>query len=460
MHEQDRQAITGRAHEKRVLLADRGVQLVAITWVDNSGVTRVKAVPLPRLESAAVWGIGASPCFDGWLFNDLPAVVGPDAPGAVGDLRLHPDLDRLTVLSAHHGWAWAPADRFDQDGNPHPLDQRTLAKKAAAQLAERGYQAKFAFEVEWVIGEPDDADDFVPAMRGPAYGFARLTDRADYLSDVVEALTEQDVAVEQIHPEYAPGQLELSVAAESPVAAADTLVLVRETIRAVSLHHGLRVSFSPKVLADGVGNGGHVHLSLWRGRENLCAGGDRPCGLTGEAESFAAGILLRLPALLAIGAPSVASYLRLVPQHWAGAFSAWGLENREAAVRMITGAIGSRSVAANLEVKCFDLTANPYLLVAALIFAGLAGLDDDARLPDPVDLDPALLTAAERAARGIRRLPATLAESADAFEADPVLRQGFGDRLVDTIVSIRRAEVAHFAEASPEDIAAAIRWVH
>lgn len=452
--------MTGRAHEKRVLLADRGVHLVAVTWVDNSGITRVKAVPLPRLEAAAVWGVGASACFDGWLFNDLPAAVRPDAPGAVGDLRLYPDLDRLTALAAHSGWAWAPADRYDQDGNPHPLDQRLLARKAAGQLAERGYQAKLAFEVEWVIGESDDSADFVPAVRGPAYGFARLTDRCDYLSDVVEALTEQDIAVEQIHPEYAPGQLELSVAAESPVAAADTLVLVRETIRAVSLRHSLRVSFSPKVVADGVGNGGHVHLSVWRGGDNLFAGGDRRFGMTGEAESFAAGILQRLPGLLAIGAPSVASYLRLIPQHWAGAYAAWGLENREAALRMITGTVGSRSVAANIELKCFDLAANPYLLVAGLLFAGMAGLDEQAGLPEPVDLDPALLSAAERADRGIRRLPATLAESAAAFERDPVLREGFGDRLVDTIAEIRRAEVAHFAGASAADIAAALRWVH
>lgn len=460
MQETDRQVLTGRAHEKRVLLADHNVRLVAVTWVDNSGVTRVKAVPLARLESAAVWGIGASPCFDAFLFNDLPAVLRPDAPGAVGDLRLHPDLDRLTVLSAHHGWAWAPADRYDQDGRPHPTDQRLLAKTAARLLADRGYTAKFAFEVEWVISTPEDADEFTPAMAGPAYGFARLTDRADYLSDVVEALTEQNVVVEQVHPEYAAGQLELSVAAENPVAAADTLVLVRETIRAVSLHHGLRVSFSPKVVADGVGNGGHVHLSLWRNGSNLFANGDGPIGMTGEAAAFTAGILHRLPALLAIGAPSVASYLRLVPQHWAGAFAAWGRENRETALRMITGTAGSQSVAANVEVKCFDLSANPYLVVAALIFAGLAGLDDQSRLPDPVDVDPALLTESDRAARNITRLPTSLAESVAAFETDPVLRKGFGPGYVDLIAEIRRAEVTHFAAATPDDITNALRWIH
>ena len=100
------------------------------------------------------------------------------------------------------------------------------------------------------------------------------------------------------------------------------------------------------------------------------AGGDGPCGLTPVGEAFAAGILDRLPALLAIGAPSVASYLRLVPSHWAGVYACWGLENREAALRMITGSAGSSEWAANLEVKCLDLTANPYLLLAGLLAAG------------------------------------------------------------------------------------------
>ncbi len=147
-------------------------------------------------------------------------------------------------------------------------------------------------------------------------------------------------AVEQIHPEYSPGQFEVSVAAADPVAAADDLVLVRETIRAVTARHGFRVSFSPKVLAAGVGNGGHVHWSLWEGSQNLCADGSGVFGLTPVGESFAAGVLARLPGLLAVGAPSVVSYLRLVPQHWAGAYRVWGLENREAALRFVGGAGG------------------------------------------------------------------------------------------------------------------------
>lgn len=448
-----RRAASERARSMRPELGAHGVRLVALTWVDNSGITRTKAVPLERLDAAAAWGVGASPCFDTFLFNDVGMTSG-----AVGDLRLHPDLSRLTVLAAQPGWAWVPADRYTQDGTPHPGDQRGLARAAVRRLAEHGCTAKLAFEVEWVVGQ--DSDDFRPAARGPAYGFARLVSTSDYVRDVAVALAEQGVSVEQIHPEYSPGQFEVSVATADPVGAADDYVLVRETIRAVSHRHGLRASFAPKVLADGVGNGGHVHLSVWDAERNLYAGGDGPFGLTARAESFTAGILRRLPALLAIGAPSVAGYLRLVPRHWAGAFAVWGLENREAALRLVTGADGSREWAANVEAKCFDQTANPYLLVAALLFAGLAGLAEEATLPEPVDVDPALLPETERHHRGIRRLPESLADATEAFAADQALTAAFGEQLTTDVLAVRRGEIEHFAAATPDDIVAALRWTH
>jgi glutamine synthetase len=451
---QDREAQAGVAGRLRQELADRGVVGVATTWVDNSGVTRVKAVPLARLETAARWGIGASPVFDAFLPDDA-IVGGRHAGGPVGDLRLHPDLDRLTVLAEQPGWAWAPCVRYRQDGTVHPQDARALAQRAVAALAEAGYSARMAFEIEWALSTSEP--EFEPAAHGPAYGYTRLVERSDYLRDLLVALERQGVAVDQIHPEYGAGQYELSVAAEDPVGAADTFVLVRETIRALSIRHGLRASFSPKVLAEGVGNGGHVHLSLWRDGTNAFAGGPGRYGLSEDAEAFGAGLLEHLPALLAVGAPAPASYLRLIPSHWAGAFRVWGLENREAALRLVTGSPGNPG-AANLEAKAFDQAANPYLVVAGVLYAGLDGIAGGRRLPEPVEVDPASLPAEEHARRGISPLPSTLAESTDAFEADEALRSGFGVELAETIVDLRRAEVARFLNADPDELVAAARW--
>ncbi len=454
MDEEQRAAQAAKASDLRGHLADRGVVGVAVTWVDNSGVTRVKAVPLAKLESAARWGIGASPVFDAFLPDDV-IVAGRVAGGPVGDLRLHPDLDRVVVLRAQPGWAWAPAVRYRQDGEVHPQDQRTKAIEAVEALAGAGYTAKMAFEIEWAVSTTEP--EFTPAATGPAYGYTRLVERSDYLRDVLIALAEQGVVVDQIHPEYGAAQYELSVAAEGPVEAADTMVLVRETVRAISAEHELFASFSPKVLAEGVGNGGHVHLSLWRGEQNIFAGGDGHYGMHPDASAFTAGVLAHLPALLAIGAPAPASYLRLIPSHWAGAFQTWGLENREAALRLVTGSPGN-SDAANLEVKAFDLSANPYLVVAATVAAGLHGIAESTPLPDPVNVDPATLSSAELESLGVVPLPHTLAEVTDAFEADDVLAEALGTELATTIVDLRRAEVERFADASPDDLAAAARW--
>ena len=432
--------------------------MVATTFVDNAGITRVKSVPLKRLPEFAAWGVGASTSFDFFRFDDwLAAPLDGTAP--VGDLRVIPDLRRLVRLAAQPGWAWAPGDRYRQDGNPHECCSRLLLQRLVNDAAGAGLAIKAAIEIEWVVSA-GDGEDFVSAAVGPAYGMSRLVGVSDYVRDLIDALSAERIRVEQFHPEYAAGQLELSVAAESPVDAADTEVLVRSTIRAVGRRYDYRTSFSPKVEAEGVGNGGHVHLSVWRGGQNMMSGGDRRYGLTPVGEAFTAGILNRLSALLAIGAPSVASYLRLVPSHWAGVYACWGLENREAALRMITGSAGSSAWAANIEVKCLDLTANPYLLLAGLLATGLNGVASEAQLAEPVDVDPAVLPPDELDRRGIRRLPMTLRESTDALAADTVLREALGSALIDSVLAVRESEIELFAGASAEEVVRAFRWTH
>ncbi len=454
----EREARSKQAEELVPGLVDQGVVAVAATFVDNSGITRVKAVPVARLPHMAAWGVGISTSFD--LFRCDDFITGPaDGRAPVGDLRIIPDVRRVVPLAAQPGWAWAPADRYQQSGAPHPQCSRLLLDRLTHSVAEQGIAVKCSYEIEWVVSD-GPGDDFAPGVVGPGYGMPRLVGLSDYCRDVITALIEQGVDVEQFHPEYAAGQLELSVAAQAPVEAADTSVLVRSTIRAVGEQYGLRTSYSPKVDVAGVGNGGHVHLSLWRDGQNLMAGGDRALGLSETAEAFSAGVLTRLPALLALGAPSPVSYLRLVPSHWAGAYVAWGLENREAALRMVSGSTGSTPWAANLEVKCFDLLANPYLLMAGLLAAGAAGIAKGAVLPEPVDIDPAAMDEQALADGGITRLPKTLRESLDAFVADEALTSAFGSDLVASLVSVRESEIELFALASDEDLAKATRWLH
>jgi glutamine synthetase len=448
----------GRAEEIARTLRAQGIRGVVLSYVDTAGITRIKTVPVGRLARTAAWGVGMSTVFDIFLSDDSMTATA-DLGSPDGDLRLVPDLDRLVPLAAQSGWAWAPVDRYRQTGEVWPACQRSFARAMVARAAATGLELKMAVEVEWAAGR-GGVDGFVPACSGPAYGMTRLVELSDYARDVLGALEDEGVEVDQLHPEYADGQFEVSVAPASPVAAADRSVLVRQTIRALSERHGLRSSFSPAVVAGHVGNGGHVHLSAWRDGRNVFAGGPGPYGLTPEGEAFSAGILRLLPALLAVGAPSVASYLRLVPSHWAGVFACWGYETRETALRLVTGNVGTESRAANLEVKCVDLAANPYLLVGALVAAGLHGIEAGLRLPAPVSGDPARFSAEELAGRGIARLPQTLDDATTELERCEVLREAMGDMLTDAVLAVRRAEAERLRGASPEEIVDALRWVY
>jgi glutamine synthetase len=436
-------------------LAGRGVVGVALGWVDNAGISRVKTVPVRRLADAVTAGVGMSPVFDVFLVDDS-VTTSAHIGGPVGDLRLYPDLDVLTVLAAQPGWAWAPADRYTQAGEPHPACQRSLAARMTERAAAAGLEFKMAFEIEWFAGRVGDGGDgLMPACTGPAYGLTRVVELSDYARELLAALEAQGVPVDQFHPEYGAGQLELSTAPADPVGAADRVVLAKETIRAVSQRHGLRASFAPVVTAGQVGNGAHLHVSPWSadGR-NLFAGGDGPYGLTARGESILAGLLDALPALCAVGAPSAASYLRLVPERWAAPWRCWGRENREAALRLVTGTAGTEPTAANAEIKCFDASANPYLVVGAVAAVAAATADEGRTLPAEVTVDPATLAPGGQPPR----LPQCVGEAVEELEKDERLRAAFGDPLFEAFVAVRRAEADLFDGWSDEEVAAVTRW--
>jgi glutamine synthetase len=417
-----------------------GVTLVELSFVDNAGITRVKTVPLDRMPANP----GVSPCFDSFGSDDV-MVAGRYLGGPDGDLRLVPDMSRLVALSAQPGWAWTPADKHNQDGTPFVACQRTFAARQVDALAEHGLRMSVAFEHEWVLGQAG-TDEFVPAFSGPAYGQVRLEQVAGYAAALVGDLRAQGISVEQFHPEYATAQLEISVAPGDPVAAADDAVLVRHTIRSRSLAHGWRATFVPSVDPDGAGSGAHLHLSVHDEEGSLMSGGDGPFALRTRGEAFLAGVFRELPALVAIGAGHPVSFLRLQPSRWAGIWQAWGHETRETALRLVTGP------SANAELKCFDATANPYLLVGSVLAAGIAGVREELTLPSPVTGDPATGDGS------VPRLPTSVDEAAAALESSAVLATALGPELHDAILTVRRNEAVRCSALDPVALTSAVRW--
>ncbi len=270
----------------------------------------------------------------------------------------------------------------------------------------------------------------------------------------MSALHRQGVTVEQFHPEYAVSQLEVSVAPADPVAAADDAVLVRHTIRQVSRRFGWRAQLAPVIEPDGAGSGAHLHFSVHDEQGSLLAGGDGPYGMRAAGESFLAGVLREVPALVAVGAGNPVSFLRLRPSRWAGSWECWGRETRETALRFVTGVHGTESWAANAELKCLDATGNPYLVAGSLIAAGLAGVREGLRLPAETIGDPASFGPESR----IPRLPATASEAVDRLAESDVLAVAMGPELHDALLTVRRAEASRYADATPIELIAATRW--
>lgn len=419
--------------------------LLVGTIVDNAGITRAKSVPGDRIGAAVASGIGLSPVFAVMCVDDHLTATDRYG-GPAGDMRLRPDLAAAAVIDAAHRVAWAPLDQYDQDGAVMETCQRGVLKRQEAAARSAGLEFLMAYEMEFTVFTGHYSD---PAHAGPGYGLRPWLQLEEFSRALLAALASAGVAVEQLHPEYGPGQLEISVAPRSPVAAADQYVLARLVIERTAQQHGLTVSFAPKTVPGAIGNGSHLHFSATREGRNVFAGGTGAHGLTPDGAALIGGLVAHLPGACGLLAPSVISYARLVPGMWAGAYACWGLENREAAVRFIR-ATGNPS-AANTEVKCIDGASNPYLAAAAVLGMALAGLAAGLPAPAPADRDPEALGAAARERAGIHRLPGNLPEALDLLERSAVLRAALGDAVVDCLVAVRRYEVERYGQLSDDE---------
>ncbi len=256
--------------------------------------------------------------------------------------------------------------------------------------------------------------------------------------------------LEQYYAELGHGQHEISTGHAPALTAVDEQLFVRETIRAVATAHGLTASLAPKPWPQNAGNGCHIHFSLWEGDRNRFHDAAGEGNLSAEARSFVAGVLEHLPGLCGLSAPSFNSYHRIIPHYWAGAFTCWGIDNREAPLRVPSVFAGMEEASTNVELKSADATCNPYLAVGGLIAAGLDGIERGLDLPAPVQVDPATLPQAERDAKGIRPLPASQREALDALAADDVLTAAMGEVLARSYLAVRRSEWEAYSAADEE----------
>ncbi|MEV5502011.1 glutamine synthetase family protein [Nonomuraea fuscirosea] len=455
-----RDPVGGRAAQADLVAA--GVAGVTIVWADNNGIPRSRTVPAGQYDAAVERGVGITPLFavfdshDGITFEHTP--LGTPS----GDIRLMPVADRLVRLAGQPGFAWVPGRQVAADGSAWPYDQRGVLERQVARAAALGLDLLAGYEMEFHLSRASDDDDgdVRPVYDGPSYGPAKMLAVDAFAEQLLRDLDRNGVPVGQFHGEYGPGQFEFNIAPADPVTAADRQLLARQTVHAAARAHGLRASFAPLVTLGQVGNGWHLHTSVFRAGANLLSGGDGPGGLAAEGGAYLAGLLRDLPAIVAVSAPSLSSLQRRRPGYWCGAYTFWGVENREASLRFVPATPLLGAGHANVELKPSDASANPYLALATVIAAGVAGVEDGLTPPDPVQEDPGGWSEERRAAHGIRRLPVTVEEQLTELRAGERIRAALGEELVGAFIAVRESDAARATGRDAADVVRSYRWLY
>jgi glutamine synthetase len=430
------------------------IRLVRFLYADHGGIIRGKAAGTTRLKERVASGIGHTVAMMAMSMLDHLASV--DGMGPVGEVRIVPDPSTYVPLPYAPGAGAMLSDLLLPDGTPWDACPRTFLKRAIAELAAEGYGVNAAFEPEFSVGYRESSpagpaipDRLVPLDDSLCYSSTGFHLAHDFTMDLVAAMEAQGLEVEHYYPELGHGQHELSIRYADALRAADNQVLYRETVRGVAFRRGLWASLAPKPIPDQAGNGCHLHLSLVNGDgSNAFVDPTDRYGLSEVGYHFIGGVLAHLPALVALTCGSVNSYRRLAPQMWASAFTCYGYDNREAAVRICSPLRGDSGSSVNLELKPSDSSGNPYLALGAFIHAGLDGIRSKIDPGEAVNEDPAVMTDAERARLGVHRLPASLSAALDALVTDSVMLDALGPLRSAAYLAVKRSEAAYFSQST------------
>jgi glutamine synthetase len=425
---------------------EAGVRLVRFLYTDNGGIIRGKVTNITSLRSRITDGIGLTVAMQ--AMNMLDQLSSVEGMGPVGEIRLTPDPATFRVLPYADKTAAMTVDMLKLDGQPWGACPRSFLKRQIQAAVDMGISLQMAVELEWTMARQLLDGGYAPVDDTLCFSTTGMTITHNAILDIVEALEMQQIPVELYYPELGHGQQEMSIHHADPLTAADNHIFTRETIRNVAYQHGMIASLAPKPFLDQAGNGGHIHFSLWdaAGKRNLMYEPSTPYAVSALGMNFMAGILDHLPGLLALTCACYNSYHRLQPHFWSSAYTAWGPDNREGAIRVASRYKSDEEGSSNAELKAADLSANPYIAFGGLIAAGLDGVRRQLDPGEPTLVDPGNYTEAERKKRGIRRFPTSLKETVDALERDNVLTAALGPLLTSSYLAVKRLEYESFSK--------------
>jgi glutamine synthetase len=416
---------------------ERGIRFVQLQFTDILGVVKAVTIPIHRLEDSVRHGTW----FDGSSVEGFTRI-------AESDQYLLPDMSTFNDIpwqpgSGPRGTARVICDVYTPRGEPFVGDPRHVLRRQVERARALGYVVNTGPELEFFLLRRAEDGEIAPLPHDEAGYFDFSTDLAQEVrQDMVDALEAFGIKVEAAHHEVAAGQHEIDFEYADALKTADNAITFKFALKAIAQQHGLHATFMPKPIHGINGSGMHTHQSLWSidDERNAFADPNAPYGLSSVARSYMAGILAHARGMIAILAPLVNSYKRLVPGYEAPTYITWGRTNRSALIRVPMISPGKSIEGTRAEVRCPDPSSNTYLAFAAMIAAGLDGVEQGLTLGEPVEESLFEMDAARIAEKGIRELPGTLGEAIDEMEADPVITAALGDHVLSHYVSAKRAE--------------------
>lgn len=410
---------------------------------DFGGRVRGKGFKTSDTEKIAKKGVGLA--YSNLMITCFGEIV--ETPwGPHGDILMIPDLSTEVIILGDDGAAderFVLCDLVNIDGSPWSCCPRSWLRKGLELLRDE-FQLELmaAFEHEFHYSG-------IETGHGSAYGLDAWRYQGSFAQRLVHILDQNGVAPELVMPEYAPQQMEVTNAPALGVAAADRAVRLREITRSVAHRHGQKATFSPLMPGGGVGNGVHIHFSLQGSDGTPCSYDPvQPHNLRTGFGQFIAGVLAHMGDFMPLTAASNISYERLQPNRWSASCNNLGKQSREAGIRIcpVTGDDPERSF--NVEFRAADATANPYLALGALVWAGLDGLRRELPVPDATEGD---VTDEDIARLGLKRLPASLTDALDAFRKNDALRSWMGDEFHNAYQVNKRGELKLLEDVDIEE---------
>ena len=413
---------------------ERKLEYFLISFVDYFGVLRAKLVPASAIAGMQKNGAGFA-AFAAWL----------DSTPADPDMLVIPDADSLVILPWKPEVGWLAGDCW-MDGAEMTDTPRVMLKNQLSKATKLGYRMKTGVEAEFFLLTPDGGDlsDPLDTQGKPCYDQSALMRRYDVITEICDSMTALGWGPYQNDHEDANGQFEMNWDYDDALKTADRHVFFKFMTRTIAESHGARATFMPKPFASLTGNGCHAHVSLWdkTGRKNLFHDPKGELGLSGLAYHFLAGVLQNAAAMCSIWNPSVNSYKRINAPvtssgaTWSPNSIAYGGNNRSTMVRIPD--------AGRIELRLMDGAANPYLLQAGILVAGLDGINNKRDPGKRIDLN--LYTEGHKV-RGLRKLPLNLLDAIRLTDKDRNLRDGFGESFIDSYVKLKNRQWDDYASS-------------